>query len=342
MHSEIYEGPQVVQRVLDLESERVAAIVAELSRRDIRHIVIAARGTSDNAAQLARYVCEYVNGIPVSLAAPSIYTLYGGEVRLDDALVIGISQSGEGPDVLEVVRKARASGAMTIAITNNPGSALALEAGNVIECRAGAEKSVAATKTYIAQLTGIYLLSLMWAKRNDLLASLAHVPRRIEEALAMESQIGAVVPRYRYMTECVVAGRGFNYCTALEAALKMKETCYVGSQPYSSADFLHGPIAMVDEGFPVFLIAPPGKTLPGLMELGRRLSERRAETIVLSSSPEMLDMATVPLKVPFELDEVLTPLAYIVPMQLFSCYLALTRGINPDRPRGLNKVTLTR
>lgn len=342
MHAEVNEGPQVVQRVMDSESQKVRAIAAELGRRDIRHIVLAARGTSDNAAQLARYVFEYINGIPVSLAAPSIYTIYGGDVRLKDALVIGISQSGEGLDVLEVVKRARASGGMTIAITNNSGSALAAEADHVIECRAGVEKSVAATKTYIGQLAGIYLLSLTWAKRGDLLGQMARMPRYLEAALTMEGLIRDIVPRYRYMNECVVAGRGFNYSTALEAALKMKETCYVGSQPYSSADFLHGPIAMIDEGFPVFLIAPPGKTLPGLAELSQKLVDRRAETVVLGSSPEILAAATVALRMPAEMEEVLTPLSYIVPMQLFSCHLALTRGLNPDRPRGLSKVTLTR
>ncbi|NPV53078.1 MAG: SIS domain-containing protein [Firmicutes bacterium] len=342
MHREIMEEPQVVARMMEMEGDKIRGLARIVRERDIGCIVIAARGTSDNAAQLARYLFEYINGVPVSLAAPSIYTLYGAKVKLDKALVLGVSQSGEGLDVVEVVKHAREAGAVTIGITNNEGSALARTAEHAIFCRAGEEKSVAATKTYVAQLVGFYMLSLEWAGRSDLLGELARMPGYMERVLAMEEGIRGIVPRYRYMKECVVTGRGFNYCTALEAALKVKETCYVGSQPYSVADFLHGPIAIIEEGFPTFVIAPPGKAFPNVMELCAELRDRKAETIVLSSAPEILEMGTVPLKIPFELDEVLTPLVYIAPMQLFSFHLALVKGLNPDQPRGLKKVTLTR
>ncbi|HHV61321.1 MAG TPA: SIS domain-containing protein [Firmicutes bacterium] len=342
MYREILEEPQAVARMVEMEGDKIRGLARILRERDIDCIVIAARGTSDNAAQLAKYLFEYINGVPVSLAAPSIYTLYGARVKLDKALVLGVSQSGEGLDVVEVVKHAREAGAVTIGITNNEGSALARTAEHTIFCRAGEEKSVAATKTYVTQLMAFYMLSFEWAGRSDLLGELSRAPEYLDRVLTMEEGIREIVPRYRYMKECVVTGRGFNYSTALEAALKVKETCYVGSQPYSVADFLHGPIAIVEEGFPVFVIAPPGKAFPNFMELCTKLRTRKAETIVLSSAPEILDISTVPLRIPFELEEVLTPLVYITPMQLFSFHLALVKGFNPDRPRGLKKVTVTR
>lgn len=342
MRQEILEEPDAAEEILRREEGKIRELAGLLQRRDISCIVLAARGTSDHAAQLGKYLFEYLTGIPVSLAAPSLYTLYHARMALERALVVGISQSGESADVNEVVKRSREFGALTVGITNNEDSALARSAEHSIFCRAGVEKSVAATKTYIGQLMALYMLAIAWAGKEDMLVELRRIPGHIRKVLSVEENVREMVPRYRYMQECVVAGRGFNYCTALEAALKLKETCYVHAQPYSAADLMHGPIAAVDEGFPVFLVAPPGAPLASMTELARDLRGRRAETIVLSSDPGILDTATVPLEVPVELDELFTPLVYIVPMQLFSYHLAVTMGHNPDRPRTLNKVTITR
>lgn len=342
MQREILEEPGTAEEILREEEGKIRALADVLRQRDTSCIVLAARGTSDHAAQLGKYLFEYLTGIPVSLAAPSLYTLYDAKMRLERTLVIGISQSGESADVNEVVKRSREFGALTVGVTNNEGSTLARTAEHPIFCRAGVEKSVAATKTYIGQLMALYMLSIAWAGKDDMFEELRRVPGHIGKVLSIEESVREMVPRYRYMQECTVIGRGFNYSTALEAALKLKETCYVHAQPYSAADLMHGPIAAVDEGFPVFLVAPPGAPLASMTELARDLRGRRAETIVLSSDPGILDTATVPLEVPVELDELFTPLVYIVPMQLFSYHLAVTMGHNPDKPRTLNKVTITR
>ncbi|MGE5482059.1 MAG: SIS domain-containing protein [Bacteroidota bacterium] len=342
MYREILQEPQTVARTVEAELENVREIVRIVRAREIEYVLIAARGTSDNAAQFAKYLFEVINGVPGSLAAPSIYTVYRASLKsLRRALVLGISQSGEGLDIVEVVKAAREGGALTVGLTNNRSSALARTAEHVIVGCAGEEKSVAATKTYTAQLVALLMLSLEWAGREDLFGGLRQVPGQIEQTLGLEARIKSVVARYRYMNDCVVLGRGFNYSTALEAALKIKETCYVGSQPYSSADFLHGPIAVVEEGFPAFVIAPPGKAFPSVLGVVEELVKRKAEVVAITSDPGLLEMATIPLQVPVEVDETLSPLIYVVPMQLFAYHLALTKGLDPDQPRGLTKVTRT-
>ena len=342
MLGEIREEPEALARLLEGGMPGIKKISDTLKSRRLTNVVVAARGTSDHAGQLAKYIFEYVNEIPVSLSAPSIYTLYEGNLRLDESLVLGISQSGEGPDVAEVIRRARRGGASTVAITNNMDSLLAREAEFTIDCHAGVEKSVAATKTYLTELAAIYLLSFSLAGRDDLLGELRSAIAQSKQALEVEPYVASIAPRYRYMDHCVILGRGFNYCTVFEASLKLKETCYVVAEPYSSADFLHGPIALIEPGFPAFLIAPPGKTYPGMVDLHEKLIERGAETVVISSVDALVKKATIPIRLPVEAPEYLTPLFYIVPMQLLSYYLAITKGFDPDKPRGLRKVTMTR
>jgi glucosamine--fructose-6-phosphate aminotransferase (isomerizing) len=342
MYKEILEEPQTVARTIEDEFNNASKIVKLIQARQINHVIITARGTSDNAGQFSKYLFEIINGVPVSMAAPSVFTLYGQTfTSLQNTLVIGISQSGEGLDVNQVIKKARESGALTVGLTNNKNSSLADTAEYSIFGSSGVENSVAATKTYAAQVTILLLISLLWADRIDLLQEFRKIPEHMISVLAMEGEIKQIVNRYRYMKECVVLGRGFNFATALETALKIKETCYVGSQPYSSADFLHGPIAIIDEGFPVFVVAPDGKTLPGMIDIVKELRERKAEIIVLSPNIELLKLATIPIKLSVELNEVFSPLLYILPMQLFCYHLALLKGINPDQPRGLRKVTIT-
>lgn len=341
MHAEILEQPQAIARTLRIEEGNVRAVARAIRETDIEFVVVAARGTSDNAGQLAKYLIEYINGRAVSMAAPSIHTLYRASLKLDKALVLGISQSGEGPDVVRVLEQARAGGAITVGITNNEDSVMARTVEYPILCRAGLERSVAATKTFLTQLMALYMLSFLWADRGDLFGELREIPQYVERVLTMEEVIQNKAERYRYMSECVVIGRGLNYCTAFEAALKMKETSYVVAEPYSSADFLHGPVALIEEGFPAFLVAPPGEAFRDMAALMEELKKRGAETIVLSSNPEILTGATTAFAVPFEVREVFTPLVYTVPLQLFSYHLARVKGLDPDRPRGLKKVTLT-
>lgn len=342
MLEEIYEQPQAVATALEREQSSVAALVTELRERDVRHVMIAARGTSDNAATYAKYLIEIACGVPVSLAAPSVTTLYDATLNLSGGLVLGISQSGQATDVVQTLSAARAGGALTACITNVAGAPLTEVSDLTLLCHAGEERAVAATKTYTTALAVIALLVSQWSRRPALLEGLRAIPSQLEAVLALDETIEFAVERYRYITECAVLARGLNQATALEAALKMTETSYLVAKPYSGADFQHGPIAMISEGFPTFLYMPDGRAYPSMLELALKLKERDAELVVVARSTEALELARRPLQIPVAVDELLSPLLYILPGQLWAYYLAVTRGYDPDHPRGLNKVTLTR
>ncbi|MGC8668100.1 MAG: SIS domain-containing protein [Chthonomonadales bacterium] len=342
MLAEIGEQPHWVERALASERENVRALVTAMRERAIRFVIIAARGTSDNAATYAKYLLEIVAGIPVALAAPSVYTLYDARLALNGTLVLGISQSGQGTDVVEVLSVARSAGALTACITNNPSSPITRVSDHVLLCHAGEERAVAATKTYTTALAVAALMAAMLVDRRDLLSAIGHVPRLMEQTLRLRNTVEQCVQRYRYMDECAVLARGINQATALEAALKLTETSYVVAKPYSGADFLHGPIAMVSPGFPCFLYAPPGRAYAFMLELALKLRDRGAELVTVASDQEILKLATVPIPVPVSVDELLSPLVYILPGQLFAYHLARARGADPDTPRGLSKVTVTR
>jgi glucosamine--fructose-6-phosphate aminotransferase (isomerizing) len=342
LHSEILEQPAITRRLLDAETERVAEIGAHVARQDIRYVVIAARGTSDNAARYAQYVFGTRNKLTVALATPSIYSVYKQPPRLGDALAIGISQSGQSPDIVGVLQEAGRQGAPTVAVTNEPQSPLAAAADHVIELHAGQERSIAATKTYTAQLAALALLSLSMTgarARPDLLDA---VPAVMEQALHSEPEAQAAAALAASSNRCVVVGRGYNYATAFEVALKMKELAYVEAEPYSSADFMHGPIAIVEPGFPVVLMNI-GPTMRG--EMGRLADSVRqygANLIVLGDDESVCRLGDAWVPIPNGLPEWLTPLAAIVPGQLLAYHLTLARGSDPDQPRTIRKVTLTK
>lgn len=339
MEREIREQPQVLARLLETEGRRVGWIAQRLRREPPVAIVLVARGSSDNAATYGRYLLETLLRIPTALAAPSVVTLYGARLRLQRMLVIGLSQSGRSPDVVRFVRVARTQGARTLALTNDPQSPLAAAAEETLLLRAGPERSVAATKTYTAQLTLLSLLGAEVAQDPELLRAHAELPGWVERALGMEGEVRELALRYRYLEECIVTSRGYPYATAREAALKLQETCGLVAEALPSSDLLHGPIAVVERGFPVLVLAPPGRTLRHLQDVLDRLRRRQAETAVISSEVDVLQRATVPIPFPVRVPEVLSPHVYVVPMQWLACHLARLRGRDPDRPRGLRKVT---
>lgn len=341
LYQEIHEQPGVLTRLLLEERRTAETLAAEIKRRDISHVFIAARGTSDNAARYAQYLLGALNGLPVGLTTPSLFSIYGKPPRFRDALVLGISQSGKSPDIVSVVAEAKRQGALTATITNFPESDLGRAADFVIELHAGEEKSMAATKTYTSELAAIALLSTVLSGDAAMAQELDRVPGLIAQALSAPYQMDRVVERYRYMPACVIIGRGFNYCTAFEMALKIKELTYTMVEPYSSADFLHGPLAVLGEGFPLIAIAPSGLMLPELKNFMATAKERGAELLVVSDDAEALALARVGLTLPRGVPEWLSPLVAIVPGQLFAMHLAHTRNFDPDRPRALRKVTET-
>ncbi len=342
LFKEIHEQPVVLERLLSMEVQDIEGLTREIRERDITHVVIAARGTSDNAARYAKYLFGAVNGLPVALATPSLYTVYNRPPRFRDALVLGISQSGKSPDIVSVLQEAQRQGMVTAAITNIPDSDLAKAGDYVIDLRVGVERSVAATKTYTSELVSIAMLSAELAGDTGMREELAQVPSYVEKTLAMERYFGDIAQRYRYMRDCVVIGRGYNYATAYELALKLKELTYTVVEPYSSADFLHGPLALVEPGFPVIVIAPAGKMVPEMGVFIETLDERQAEVIAISDVQEILARARVPLQLPVTVPEWLSPITAIIPGQLFAMHLANVRDLDVDRPRAIRKVTETR
>lgn len=342
LHDEIHEQPEVIERMLRSQVETAREIAAAIARRDVSGILIAARGSSDNAALYGKYLWGSVSRLPVALAAPSLFTTYRTPPRIAGLLVVGISQSGESPDIVSVVEEARRQGALTLAITNQPSSPLATEAELVLDTATGPERAVAATKTYTAQLAAIALLSAASQGDDRLLTELARVPELMREMLALDESVRAAVERFRYMEQCVVLGRGFNYSTAHEWSLKLKELTYVVAEPYSSADFQHGPVAIVSDGFPVLAVVPQGAVFEHVLQLLQTLAqEQRAELVVLSNDDRALALAQTPIRMPAELPEWVSPMVGIVPAQIFCYHLTRARGHDTENPRRLNKITRT-
>lgn len=340
MLDEIAEQPSALERTLQQERDKVARLGAHLRARDLDLIVIVARGSSDNAGLFGRYLIEMTTGIPVSLAAPSVYTLYGARLKLNRALVIGVSQSGEGEDINRVLEAARAGGAYTVGITNEPASSMTGLVDETLLMHGGRERSVAATKTFTGQMMLFYMLAAALADagsnlRYDL------IPGYVAGALDHRDAIRQLVERYVFMENCVVVGRGLLYANAYEMALKLMETCYVVAERFSSADFLHGPLAIVERHFPIILFSQPGVTRRGVKELMQRLSELHADTLMISDDADLSKMSTRSILMQAEIDELLAPIPYIVPAQLFAALLADAKGLSPDTPRSLSKVTRT-
>jgi glucosamine--fructose-6-phosphate aminotransferase (isomerizing) len=342
LHDEILEQPQVLSRLLDRERDNVRRIAAEVRARGIQYVVIAARGTSDNAARYGQYLLGAHNHLPVGLATPSLFSIYGQPPRLDGSLVIGISQSGQSTDIVAVLAEARRQGVPALAITNEPGSPLAARAEYVLPLHAGEERAVAATKTYTAELAALALLSSALAGDAERLAALQQAGGAVQAVLDREDTVAGAVERYRYMETCVVLGRGYNYATAFEIALKLKELNQLIAESYSSADFMHGPIAVVGSGFPALVVAPNGAMFDTMRAFTLELKSRGAEPIVISDQGELLAEAVTALPLPAGVPEWLSPLVAVVPGQLFALHLTQLKGNDPDRPAGLQKVTLTR
>ena len=342
LRSEILDQPRVVSQLLSSRLEDILRLARELSRKDFEFVFLAARGTSDNAGLYAKYLWGIHNHLPVALAAPSMFSVYQSPPNLRRALVVAISQSGQSPDIVAVVQEGRRQGAATLVVTDDVGSPLALAAEFIIDTDTGTEKSVAATKTYTAQLTAIALLSAGMEGSAERLKELECLPDLVAGALRLEAQIEGAVPRHREMRQCVALGRGFNYATAHEWSLKMKELTYVVAAPYSAADFRHGPLAILESAFPVLAVAPEGAVLADMLEVLRGVSASfGADLTIISNVEQALQLATTPLRIPSDTPEWLSPIVAIVPAQLFCYHLALAKGIDVEHPRGLQKVTKT-
>jgi glutamine---fructose-6-phosphate transaminase (isomerizing) len=342
LHREIHEQPEVLSRLLQKEMSAISRLAKKWRERDIEYVTIAARGSSDNAASYGKYVFGALNHLPVALPAPSLLTLYGARPNLRRSLVIAISQSGASPDILSVVEEARAQNVPSLAITNSPSSPLAGIADDVVCLHAGEERSIAATKSFTASLAALAMISVALdepgssARLDELLA----IPAQVSAALALEADVARLVPHFIDLRYCTVIGRGFNHSIALEIALKLKELSYLGAEAYSPADFLHGPIAMVDEQLYALVVAPHGKTYLNLAQFTERMKTEGAQLVAISDREEMVALAGAGVRVP-EVPEWLSPLVTVIPGQLLALALTQAKGLDVDRPRRLMKVTKT-
>jgi glutamine---fructose-6-phosphate transaminase (isomerizing) len=343
LRDEILEQPEVAARFLRRAPEVVGPLAESIRAHDVDHVVIAARGTSDHAAIYAQYVLGVRHALSVGLGTPSVISLYGAQPRLDRSLVVGISQSGASPDVVAVIELGRRQGAPTLAITNDPTSPLATAAETSIDLGAGPELAVAATKTYTTELLAIACLSAALSRDPADAAALAAVPDALAEALALEPDVESMARDQAAADRLLVLARGYEYATAREWALKLKELARVFADPYSAADFEHGPLALLEPGVPVLATVRPGPTEAPLVALLERLRDQLdADIAVVSNMPAALGLARWPFPMPRGTPEWLGPIVSIAVGQLHALHLTRARGLDPERPRNLNKVTRTR
>ena len=340
LQSEIAQQPAVLNNLLDEGWTAVRTAARAIQNFNPSYACIAARGTSNHAARYAQYLFGSMLRLPVMLAAPSLHTMYDSPPDLSHALVIGISQSGQAEDVGAVLRDANQQGALTLAMTNFEDSPLAATAQHHLPLYAGEELSVAATKTYTAQLTVIAMLTARLADSDVMTRELVALPRLAAETLDLSTGIADWAERYRDMERLAVLGRGYNYATAGEISLKVKELTYIASEGYSEAEFRHGPIAVIQPGYPVILVAPPGRTFAGMAAMGKTLAERQAETLIISSDSDLRRQGAQAMPIP-SAPEWLSPTVCVMPGQIFAMEQARARGLNIDKPRGLSKVTIT-
>lgn len=337
MAAEVAEQPDALQRLIDNQSAEIRAVAAKIEEAAPRFVMLAARGTSDHAAIYFKYLVEVHLGLPVGLVSPSVYTVYGARPVLKDIVWISVSQSGGSPDLVDSTAAARAGGALTIAVTNAPSSALAEASELDINIDAGPELAVAATKSYTSQLLALYLLADGWRGGDG--STAAGLPEIAEQVLASGDAV-RVAPRYRFVERIVTTGRGYAFPTALEASLKLMETSYLSSHAFSSADLMHGPLAMIDEDRPVIAVVPEGIAGEATQPVLDRLAERGADVVVVGDPLRAVGFADcIPL--PSGIAEEVSPIVQIMPLQQLAHAMAVARGHDPDAPRGLRKVTET-
>ena len=342
---EIDEQPAALARLLNGARAEIDAAAAAIRAHPPRFIVTAARGSSDNAARYAKYLFGAHNRLVVSLGAPSLITLYDAAPSLRDALVIGISQSGESPDIVALLEEGQRQGALTVALCNQTTSPLARAAAHVIDLRAGIEQAVVASKSYTAELLALAMLSAAMGDDAGHREALQQVPDAVARTLELCRPAVAALNLTAFVAarNMIVVGRGFNFATAFELALKIKETAALPCEGYATPDLLHGPFAMIGRGFPALVVAPNGATAADTRAVVEALVARQAHVIVVSANAAFDGVwIRARLAVDDQLPEWLTPLTHVVPGQCFALRLAQARGLPVDNPNGLTKVTLTR
>lgn len=335
MRREVREIPQAVARLLDTSGKEMERAGRELRAIDPRVIVSVARGSSDHAASFLQYAIELTAGVPVASLGPSIGSIYGAQLRLQGAACLAISQSGKSPDIVAMSKTAREGGALTIALTNTPGSPLAEASNHAIDIAAGPELSVAATKTFLNSAIAGLMVVAHWTNNQPLLAAIHALPEKLEQAV--DCDWSAFADAIQGESSLFVLGRGPSLAIANEVALKFKETCSIHAEAYSAAEVMHGPLALVGPGFPVLVLASRDRAEESVAKSADGLSARGAA--VFATTGKVQSAATLPF---VSTGHWLTdPLTLVASFYSFIEAFALRRGLNPDQPRNLRKVTET-
>ncbi|HYX88228.1 MAG TPA: SIS domain-containing protein [Gaiellaceae bacterium] len=341
--TEIRAQPQALAGLLEHQSTyaRVAAAARDRGASIVRMV---GHGSSDNAASYGVYALGLLPRWTAMRDSITLTVYYDTDLEMRGSTVIGLSQSGRTPDVIEYVRRARGAGAFTVALTNDVGSDLAGEAEAVLPLAAGPERSVAATKTYLNQVAALGLFAAHAAGEGRRFAhGLRVVIDQLEELIpALERRVPPIALPFASVGRMFVIGRGTEFGTAREIALKLLETCRVAAEPLTATDLAHGPVAALDPLFPVWTIASEDETLPAVVEAAARARAAGATLVASGTAAAALDGAAYALPVPEPPEPLLSPLLSVVPGQLFASALAAAKGLDPDRPNGLSKVTLAR
>jgi glucosamine--fructose-6-phosphate aminotransferase (isomerizing) len=333
---EIASQPDEVARFIERHTADMARLAETLPA--CSYALVAARGTSDHAATYARYVWGALAGLPVAPAAPSLHTLYGTPPRMTGALVVGISQSGQSPDVVRVVEEGRQQGRPTVAFTNDPASPLGRTAEHVFNLCETPEHAVAATKTYTTEMAGVALLGASAGEQAARLQELRALPEAMRQVLQEAAEPARrAAAALKQVTSFQALARGINLCTADELALKLRELLCLPTHGWSAADFRHGSIAMIVPGTPVLLVMPTGVGFADMQKLAEEVTERGAEITVISDDPAAAPMARHRIPLAASVPEWLSPLTAVLAGQLLALELCLARGLNPDRPRWLGE-----
>ena len=335
MEKEIREIPEAVQRLLDRSRGAITKAADDLRRVDPHCIVTVARGSSDHAAAYLKYATELIGGIPVASVGPSIASVYGAQLRLGKAVCVAISQSGRSPDIVEMTETCRRGGAMTVALTNDMDSPLAKVSEHPVSIEAGLERSVAATKTFVNSVLASLLLLATWQHDEKLLAAIDQFPADCRKAIDRDWSL--LAERLVNESSLYILGRGPAMAIAEEAALKFKETCQIHAESYSSAEVMHGPVSIVGRGFPLLVLAARDAAETSVVETAESLSGQGAEVFVTSDRA----VTATHLPVVATTHPLTDPLMLIVSFYAFIERLARSRGLDPDNPPNLRKVTET-
>lgn len=343
MWKEIFQQPEVINDAVNKNTLVFRKIAAEVKERNIRTVVLVGRGSSEHACQVARYLFETYCGMVTTIATPSVITAYDGNIDLSNTLTIGVSQSGAAQDVYEFMKKCDDAGGVCVCITNERNSLMTNAGKYYLNCECGPEKSITATKSYIAQLTILSAIAAYVSGNRELINELTKYSNVVKKSLDLESQIRDIIPLFRNTNQIMIFGRGLLYGLGLETELKIQETSYLDARCYASSDYRHGPIATAKRFVPTIFFIADRNTNESTLSLHKRLKEeRKIFSLIVTNNEEIAKQGDYSIVLPNDFDGMYAVYACTIFSQMFSCLLSISRGYNPDNPEGVSKKTVTR